>query len=85
MKKAYKKPMMLMESFGVTQMLSNCSLLIGFQDSTCVLQDTDSTIAMRNMAQAGFFTANGCDWYPMNMDFDQGVCYHTSVNLAFSS
>ena len=85
MKKAYKKPMMFMESFGVTQMLSNCSLLIGFNNSACVLKDTDSTIPMRNMAQAGYFTAENCDWYPMNMDSDQGVCYHTSVNLAFSS
>ena len=85
MKKAYKKPMMFMESFGVTQMLSNCSLQIGFSDSACVLKDTDSTIAMRNMALAGFFTGGNCDWYPMNNDNDQGVCYHTSVNLAFSS
>ena len=46
MKKAYKKPMLLMESFGVTQMLSNCSLLIGLTDSACVLADTDSTIPM---------------------------------------
>ena len=85
MKKAYKKPMMLMESFGVTQMLSNCTLLIGFNNSACVLADTDSTIAMRNMALAGYFTGDNCDWYPMNNDNDQGVCYHTSVNLAFTS
>ena len=85
MKKPYKKPLFLIERFGVTQMLSSCSLLIGFQDSACVLEDTDSTIAMRNLAQAGFFNAGSCDWYPQNMDFDEGVCYHTSVNLAFSS
>lgn len=76
---------MLVERFDLTQCLSNCSLLIGFTNSACVLKDTDSTIAMRNMALAGYFAAHACEWYPQNQDFEDGVCYHTSVNLAFSS
>ena len=85
MKKAYERPVLLVERFELTQRLSNCSLLIGLTNSACVLKDTDSTIPMRNMAQAGYFTAGNCDWYPMHQDADDGVCYHTSVNLAFSS
>ena len=85
MKKAYVKPMLLLERFEMTQRLSNCSLLIGFGGSASVLKDTDSTIAMRNMAAAGFFTAGNCDWYPEHMDAEDGVCYQTSMNLAFSS
>ena len=85
MKKAYEKPILLVERFALTQMLSNCSVLIGYSDSGCVLEDTDSTISMRNLALAGYFSASGCDWYPMNQDFDEGVCVHNSVNLAFTS
>lgn len=85
MKKAYERPLLLVERFELTQRLSNCSLLIGFQDRMCVLQDDDSTVSMRNMAVSGYFTAQGCTKYPMNQDADEGVCYHTSVNLVFSS
>ena len=74
-----------MEKFGVTQMLSSCSLLIGFQDSNCVLDDDNSTQDMWELALQGYFGAGACEWYPHNKDFEDGVCYHTSVNLAFSS
>ena len=85
MKKAYKKPLVAMESFGVTQMLTTCSLLIGFGDENCVLNDMHSTDNMKDLAYDGFFNAGDCDWYPDHLDFDDGVCYHTSVNLAFTS
>ncbi len=85
MKKAYNKPIVLMESFGVTQMLSNCTLRIGFQDENCVLNDTDSTDDMKILAWNSYFNAGACAWYPQDQDFEEGVCYHTSVNLAFSS
>ncbi len=85
MKKAYNKPIVLMESFGVTQMLTNCTLKIGFADAMCVLNDENSTHNMLNLAVFGTFTANECAEYPQNTDNDEGVCYHTSVNLAFTS
>ncbi len=85
MKKPYKKPFLLMERFGVTQMLSNCSLLIGFQDENCVLDDENSTQAMWELALQGYFAAGACSWYPHNKGYEEGVCYHTNVNLAFSS
>ena len=85
MKKVYKKPMLYMESFTVRQNLSACSHLIGFRGEDCVMNDADSTDSMKDLAMAGFFSAGACTLYPQNMDFDDGVCYHTAVNLAFSS
>ena len=85
MKKAYSKPIVLMESFGITQMLSSCTLRIGFRDSDCVLNDENATFDMWDLAANGYFSAGACSWYPQNSDFEEGVCYHTSVNLAFSS
>ena len=74
-----------MESFGVSQMLAGCSMLIGFRDSMCVLMDDNSTEDMWELALNGFFSAGDCTEYPFNSDYEDGVCYHTSVNLAFSS
>ena len=74
-----------MESFGITQLLTNCTLKIGFDDPTCVLEDENSTDEMKNLALGGLFVALTCSWRPEYMDFDEGVCYHTSVNLAFTS
>ena len=85
MKRTYKKPLVMMESFGVSQMLSSCSMKIGFRDADCVLNDENSTFDMWELAWNGYFSAGSCDFYPHNSDFEDGVCYHTSVNLAFSS
>ena len=85
MKKAYKKPILLMESFGVTQMLTNCTLKIGFNSMECVLNDENSTLSMWELAMAGYFYVGGCEIPPNGVDHDDGVCYHTSVNLAFTS
>lgn len=86
MKKVYQRPEVLVERFELTQMLTSCSLLIGYGGASCVLKDPDSTSAMKNLAVAGYFTASGCGGlYPSNQDADDGACYHTSVNLAFYS
>ena len=78
--------MLLMESFGITQMLTSCTLKIGFANQQCVLDDENATFDMWDLAMNGYFSPLGCEgWYPDNVDFDEGVCYHTSVNLAFTS
>ena len=85
MKRQYHKPALLVERFDLTQTLSNCSVMIGLTDLKCILKDEDSTSDMKNYAMAGFFTAEHCSKYITDMDHQDGICYHTSVNLVFSS
>ncbi len=88
-KRIYTKPVLLVERFNLTQCLSNCSVMIGFQDQMCILRDEDSTGTMKDYAVKGYFSpdpAIGCGGrHITDMDFEDGVCYHTSVNLIFSS
>lgn len=85
MKKAYAKPMLLVERFELTQRLTNCSVMIGFQNEGCVIDDDDASWHMKDLALMGYFQAGACADYPKHSDADQGMCWHTSVNLAFSS
>ena len=85
MKKHYERPLLLVERFELTQKLSNCSLLIGLNDKGCVLKDSDSDFMMKDLAMMGYFNANACQSPPIGIESDDGICYHISVNLAFSS
>ncbi len=86
MKRIYSRPELLVERFDLTQTLSNCSVMIGFADQRCILADEDSTSQMKQYAVMGYFTADGCNGkYITDKDHEDGICYHTSVNLIFSS
>ncbi len=85
MKRPYHRPELLVERFDLTQTLSNCSVMIGYQNQRCILKDVDSTSAMKNYAMKGYFAERICEKYIMDKDHEDGVCYHTSVNLIFSS
>ena len=85
MKKIYHRPILLVERFEVTQMLSSCSLSIGHSDAFCVISDDDSTFMMKDLAMRGFFNGESCLLHPIDNETDDGVCYHISVNQAFSS
>ena len=85
MKKVYKKPWVVLERFEISQRLSSCSLSIGFNDVACVLNDDDSTFMMKDLALRGFFNGDACLKHPDGMEIDDGICYHISVNQAFSS
>lgn len=85
MKKHYERPLLLVERFELTQKLSNCSLLIGLNDSACVLKDEDSTFMMKDLALQQFFNADACVLHPIGMEGDDGLCYHINVNMVFSS
>ena len=89
-KRTYSKPELLVERFDLTQCLSNCSVLIGFQNQMCILRDTDSTPNLKNYAANGIFSPDphiGCGDgnFIDDKDFEDGICYHTSVNLIFTS
>lgn len=86
MKRAYQKPHLEIESFVLTQQITSCSFLkIGFSDKACVDNDKDSTEQMRRLALIGVFS-DGCENPPIFApEGDDGICYHTSINMAFTS
>lgn len=84
MKKQYQKPMAAVEQYSLTQTISSCAgIKINAVSAECVLRDPDSTNAMVNWAHRGGFLG-GCQRDLSGFQFD-GVCYHTSINAAFSS
>lgn len=84
MKRTYEKPLLFVERFELTQMLSSCSVMIGLNDNQCVLDDVDSTPRMKSMALYGYFL-EGCDLFRTGVDYEDGICFLTATNLAFSS
>lgn len=85
MKKPYQRPQVFVEQFELTQRIASCGgIKISFNNSGCVLSDSDATNEMRDLAQVGFFTGyeNGC---LMVATDGNGVCFHTNVNMAWSS
>ncbi len=84
MKKTYYKPMLLLERFDLTCQLSSCVTIISHNDSACVKNDPDSSHTMKDFARWGYFLG-GCDRQRTGVDFEDGICYHTSSNLVFTS
>lgn len=85
MKKQYKRPVIEMENFQITQQISSCSALkINMMDSACVLEAEAATEEMRRLALAGCFL-DGCILPANGMDVGDGYCVMTNVNIAFSS
>lgn len=89
MKKNYMTPSVEIERFSLTDQLASCAgLKINLSNSQCVLNDPDATNQMKSMAYIGMFLssdANGCAIAPTGMDGSDGICYHTNVNMAFTS
>ena len=85
MKKPYGPPKMAIERFALTQHLASCyGLKISLLDMDCVLNDPDAPPFMKDMAAFGVFM-DGCEAPPTGMDQEDGICYNTSVIMAFSS
>ena len=77
--------MLAVEYYSLTQSISSCvGIKINFADAVCVLRDPDSTNEMRNWARRTGFLSTSCT---IDMSGYQGdtVCYHTSINAAFTS
>lgn len=76
--------MIAVEYYSLTQAVAACpGMKINFSDSGCVLNDPASTNMMKNWAMRNGFL-NPCDIKLMGFQNDT-VCYHTSVNAAFTS
>lgn len=84
MKRNYVTPVIVMESFSVTQSIAACGIKINVLDENCVLNDSDSTQYMKDMAHyAGWFME--CEQMATGMDPTDGFCYNTSANATFNS
>lgn len=86
MKKKYEKPLIAVENYVLSQAIASCSTRIGFNSSACVLDDEDAPDGFRNLANIGYFTADGkCYFEPVIEDVRDNICYHTSANAMFHS
>lgn len=85
MKKVYTSPVIEMESFTIAQQIASCGAMqINLMDSVCVLCDEDSTEEMKRLANIGFFL-DGCNLQASGMTTNDGYCYNTNINIAFTS
>ena len=85
MKLKYEKPLIAVEQYSLSQAIAACPTQIGYNDNFCIAEDEDATEYMRNMAAAGYFTEGRCITPGVEMDADDGVCYHTNSGLLFCS
>ena len=83
MKMPYEKPMMAIERYELTQSIATCSLKIGFLNTECVINDPDAPLSMIDLAYSGYFIQD-CENVAPDTGND-GLCYHTSVTMAFNS
>lgn len=86
MKKAYGKPIFLVENFRLTQQIASCSTVqINYQDTDCLAHDDDVPESMRDFILGGIFWAGICNDAPLGMDDVEGLCYHTMTDIALGS
>lgn len=85
MKKPYRKPMLAVEHYSLTQSISSCvGIKINSVNAECVLKDPDSPNDMINWAHRNGFIGNACATDLSGYRNDT-MCYHTSINAAFTS
>ena len=84
-KKQYEKPMLAVEYYMLSQSIAACATKIGFQNSECVIKDTDATNKMKDLAYDNYFVEGACSAYPIGMADYDSICYHTNANAAFTS
>lgn len=91
MKKRYLKPTVAVELFALTQTIASCVGIkiakTGNGGPEDVLNDPDSTDAMKSWAYYGGFLSNAdsCTIEMNGMQDPDGSCYHTNINAAFNS
>lgn len=84
MKKSYRKPLLLVERFELTQHLSSCGISLNHSDIGCVINSPAATPEMKDLAIQGFF-AEGCPRRLIpGVEYDT-FCYLTASGLAFGS
>lgn len=89
MKKTYIKPVLAVEHYELTQTIATCITKVGFADANCVRKDPDvngDAYLLGLMSAMPTLFAGGCEHNGLTDNGDyNGICYHTSVNAAFTS
>ena len=85
LKSTYKKPMMAVEYFTMTQSVASCDIKIGFSNADCIMDDPDAPDEMKDFAASGYFIGGICDNAGVNMDSDDNICTHTQTANTFNS
>lgn len=85
MKKKYVAPTISFEYYELTQSIAACEFNVGFKGSDCVANNDRLPDEWRDFANIGWFIAGHCDESAEGMSENDGICYHTSANTAFSS
>lgn len=85
----YEKPIVLIEHYALTQTIAACTGIkilspSGIVTSADVMKNPDSTIIMKTFARQGGFLG-GCEWNLTGETGNDGICYHTNINAAFTS
>ena len=89
MKKPYSPPRIMAELYDITTSASSCSVIkINYVSTGCVLEDGDSTPGMLDLAVRNGFLAQPDCLLPVSdpdPNSGDGICYHTSAAMAFTS
>ena len=84
MKKAYQKPMVVVENYQLTQSIASCGNIVSLYDSGCILT-SGLPSQWKDFATLGYFMEGYCDYFFVGMDKFDGVCYHTNAGNPFNS
>lgn len=79
MKKAYKKPQIVFDSFELSQSIARCEIASNVVRDVCGYYDEETDMTV--------FVAGVCEWTPQDSDIYAGICYHvpTETYNLFSS
>lgn len=87
MKRNYVTPVIAVEHYNLTQSIAACITKINIMTRDCVLNDSDATRGMQDLARdwGYFMDTTGCGELAFGMSDQDGTCYHTNANAAFTS
>lgn len=86
MKMEYKKPMVAVEHYKLSQSIAACSIQINSLDNMCVIRDNDSPPEMRSIAllYPEYFSTD-CASNAAHIQGNDSICFHTQVSACFTS
>lgn len=86
MKKTYVTPSICIEHYELTQSIAACETKIGLYDSQCIQDSSAVPDTTKSLAkEMGWFLSGYCQNSSIGTIPNDGICYHTSANTAFSS
>ncbi len=86
MKMEYKKPMVAVEHYKLSQSIAACVIQINSLVNACVVRDEDTPPEMRSIAYVfpEYFSVD-CAINAAHIQDNDKICVHTQVSAAFTS